>query len=87
MDDWLGVREIGLEAGRISAGCEGNGSVGGVCAVVSPDGILVHEVCGGGNDGAALFGVCCSPHTGYRVYIELAGVTAMRARRVNLAGN
>jgi hypothetical protein len=41
---------------------------------VGSDGVLVHEVCGGGDDGAAVFGVRCSPYTGYRVYIKLAGV-------------
>jgi hypothetical protein len=81
MDDRLGVGEIGFEASGISAGCEGDSSVSGIRAVVRSDGVLVHEICGGGDYGAAVFGVRCPPHTGDRMDIELTRVTTERVRQ------
>jgi len=74
MDHRLGVGEVGLEARRISSGSKGNCPVRGISAIVSADSVLVHEVCGGSNDGAAIFGVGSSPYTWNGVHVELTWV-------------
>jgi len=72
VDHGLCVGEVGLEASRVSARSKGDGSVGGVRAVVRADGIFVHKVRGGGDDGAAFLRVSGSPDTRDGMDIELA---------------
>lgn len=74
MHDWLRVGKIGFEARGVSAGGQCNRSVRRVRAIVCADGVLVHEVGGGSNDGTAFGGFRSTPHAGDGMNIELPRV-------------